>query len=480
MGLWRWLVRWFRGGSKPSASEMQAPVPPVRRSPSRMPAAVDLASLEMPQFAPLDRDAGAPTRRKTPRPPPRSRWVQLEGRRQKQAAAQERRQAHAAIIAHRKASDIVFLGRGVSRGLADRCTNVERLQKHGLPVLATPADLAAALGLSITRLRWLAFHSEASTVDHYVRFHVPKKSGGLRELAAPHRDLARCQRWILNEILSHVPAHPAAHGFIAGRSTLTNAKPHVGAAIVVNTDLENFFPSITFARVQGLLKALGYSPAAATILALLCTDCPRRTAVLNGVTYHLATGPRALPQGACTSPAISNLIAKRLDSRLTGIAQKLGWTYTRYADDATFSCRHPQSSETVDVSPDENSHVGYLLARIRHITADEGFRINEPKTRVLRCNTAQLVTGLVVNERLNVPRSTRRRLRAILHRARTTGLAAQNRQAHPRFRMWMRGMLAYVSMVRPEQGAKLLAAFNQISNAERGRRISEGKADADR
>lgn len=103
-------------------------------------------------------------------------------------------------------------------------------------------------------------------------------------------------------------------GFAKGRSILTNAKPHVGSAVVVNCDLTDFFPSITVHRVIGLFRQIGYSPAVATVLALLVTECPRRKVLYNGKPWHVATGPRGLPQGACTSPAISNLIARRMDS----------------------------------------------------------------------------------------------------------------------------------------------------------------------
>ncbi len=118
---------------------------------------------------------------------------------------------------------------------------MEKLQRLQLPVLATPADLAKALNLTIPRLRWLAFHSESATVTHYVRFTVPKKSGVPRELSAPHRDLAAAQQWILMHILEKLPTHEAAHGFVPGRSTMSNALPHVARATVVNLDLKDFF-----------------------------------------------------------------------------------------------------------------------------------------------------------------------------------------------------------------------------------------------
>jgi hypothetical protein len=103
---------------------------------------------------------------------------------------------------------------------------------------------------------------------------------------------------------------------------------HVGRQIVVNLDLCDFFPTITFPRVRGLFQQLGYSPAVATIFALLSTESPRKTVAYAGQQFFAATGPRSLPQGACTSPALSNLIARRLDSRLSGISGKLGWTFT--------------------------------------------------------------------------------------------------------------------------------------------------------
>jgi retron-type reverse transcriptase len=372
-------------------------------------------------------------------------------REQKQKESAERKQKRAEHVAWRHRTDIIFLGRGVSKGLADRKSKVSRLETAGLPVYATPADLAQAMQLTIPRLRWLAFHADAAMVSHYIRFTIPKKSGGVRQLAAPHRDLAAAQEWILESILRKVPAHEAAHGFVTDRSTVTNAAPHVGHRIVLNTDLKDFFPTITFPRVRGAFQQFGYSPAAATIMALICTECPRRVVEFNGKTYHVATGPRALPQGACTSPALSNLISRRMDSRLAGIARKLGCTYTRYADDLTFS-----ADGTLE------DRIGYLLARIRHIAQDEGFTVNETKTRVQRPNVAQSVTGIIVNEKPNVPRHLVRRLRAILHHAGSEGLAAQNRENRPHFEAWVRGMIAYITMVNPNQAIPLAQALERL------------------
>lgn len=379
-----------------------------------------------------------------------SRQERAELKRQKKEEAAARKKAHQEGVAQRKASDIVFLGRGVSKGLSNRQSHIEKLTAAGLPLLATPPELASAIGISIPQLKWLAFHSVAATRVHYVNFTVPKKSGGVRTLAAPHQKLAAAQRWIFENVLQKVPPHDAANGFVTGRSVVTNAQPHVGTDVVVNVDLKDFFPSITFYRVEGLFRSLGYSPAVATIMALLCTECPRREMKYAGQVYHVATGPRGLPQGACTSPAISNLVTRHLDVRFSAMAKKLQWNYTRYADDMTFS--------TTQSAP----AIGYLLARIRHISGDEGFVVNEKKTRVLRKHARQMVTGVVVNDQLSVDRRKVRKLRAILHNAKSTGLEAQNREEIPNFTDWISGMIAWVEMVQPKQGVKLRGQFDQL------------------
>jgi retron-type reverse transcriptase len=382
----------------------------------------------------------------------RARRAALKEQKKKEAA--ERRQRRAEAIRDRKATDILFLGRGVSGQLGERDSDAPRLQAAGLPVLSTPADVAEALGLTIPQLRWLAFHAEVATRTHYVYFTVPKKSGGLRTLSAPHRKLAAAQRWIHDHILSKLLAEPAAQGFRKGCSTVTNARPHCQQALVVNMDLENFFPSIVFPRVRSVFQRLGYSPCVATVLALLCTECPRRQVTYDGKAYWVAIGPRGLPQGACTSPALANQVARRLDKRLGGLAKKLALAYTRYADDLTFS-------GAAELEP----RVGYLLARVRHLAEAEGFTVNGKKTRILRRSTAQKVTGLVVNDKPAVPRRELRRLRALLHRARYEGLDQQYRHAQPNFRSYLEGKIAYIRMVQPQVGAKLLEQYEALPRA---------------
>jgi retron-type reverse transcriptase len=370
---------------------------------------------------------------------------------QKKIDAARRKTEREAAVKKRRATDIIFLGRGVSGRMHMRLSDEARLREFGLHVMHTPADVAGALGLDIKILRWLAFHTEVATQTHYVKFQVPKRSGGMRTLAAPHRLLKTAQRMILANIVAKFPVTEAAHGFVPKRGIVTNANPHVGKAVVVNLDLENFFPSITFPRVRAVFERYGYSGSVATILALLCTECPRITVTYAGTKYEAATGPRALPQGAPTSPALSNQVARKLDKRLLGVAKKLGLTYTRYADDLTFA----GSEELIP-------KIGWLLAKVRNIAREEGFAVNEKKTRVMRRSMAQTVTGVVVNDKPSVSREELRRLRAILHRAKITGLDAQNREDRPNFRAWLQGKIAFVSMVRPDAGAKLKAALDSL------------------
>ncbi len=381
------------------------------------------------------------------------RRERAEKKAEKKREAAERKAAKAEAAARRRETDIVFLGSGVSSKLHDRRTMVEELARRGLPVLASPADVALALGLTVKRLRWLAYHAEAATRSHYVYFEVPKRTGGMRLLAAPHRELKAAQRWILTNVLAKLAVMDPAHGFVAGRSVVSNARPHVGRDVLLNCDLKDFFPTITFPRVRGVFEAIGYSPAVATILALLCTESPRAKVEMDGKAYWVAVGPRALPQGAPTSPALSNQVARGLDQRLAGVAGKLGWSYTRYADDLTFSA-----------GARKREQIPWLIARVRHLAKEEGFELNAKKTRVQRAARRQDVTGVVVNDKPSLPREELRRLRAVLHGARATGLSAQNRESRPDFEAWIAGKIAYVHMIDPEKGDKLKRELEALRN----------------
>jgi RNA-directed DNA polymerase len=370
-----------------------------------------------------------------------------ESRRKRQETKERHereRQERAERWRQRKQKEVLFLGAGVSGGLGQTLCDEPRLQTQGLPVLHSAEEIAAALGLSAGALRFLAFARKTSPVSHYVRFTIPKKPTGERLISAPKPRLKAAQRWILEQVLAKLDLHDAAHGFRPGRSIVTNARPHVGAQIVVNVDLKDFFPSIAYRRVRGLFRVLGYSEAAATVLGLLCTEPEVEQVELDGQSWFVALGPRHLPQGAPTSPAISNLLCRRLDRRLSTVATKLGFTYTRYADDLSFSSSGAESRD-----------VGRLLRRVGFVVAREGFEVHPAKTRILRSSRRQEVTGVVVNRRPAIPRKTLRRFRATLFQIEKDGPAGKHWGACPEVIASVRGFANFVAMVDPEAGARL-------------------------
>ena len=366
----------------------------------------------------------------------------LEKREQTRIARNEARYARALQWHQKQQTEITWLGEGVSFGLADTAHNEARLQAQNLPELADSQALAAAMGITINELRFLCFQKNVSRINHYRRFSLAKKNGGERLISAPMPRMKRAQYWILENILNRVTLHNAAHGFVTGRSILSNALPHVNQAIVVNLDMENFFPTVNYRRVKGLFRQLGYAEQLATELALLTTEPEVTQVALDGETWFVQEDVRFLPQGAPTSPAISNIICRRLDSRLQAMAQKLGFVYTRYADDMTFSSAQPTAS------------VQQLLWRCKQIVQDEGFKIHPEKTRVMRKPQKQEVTGIVVNEKPSVDRKTLKRFRALLFQIAKDGVEGK-RWGSGELMASLEGYANFVAMVAPEKGIVL-------------------------
>lgn len=386
----------------------------------------------------------------------KQRMADAKQRRAETKARREaERKARADAWAEKKAREIGYLGEGVSGALGQTQSEPDRLGAHGLPVLRDGADIARAMGIGVGALRFLAFARRTSRITHYRRFRIAKKTGGDRLISAPMPRLKAAQHWILEHIVSRVPLHDAAHGFVPGRSIVSNAAPHVGRAVVVNLDLKDFFPSIGFPRIWGQFKALGYSPAVSTILALLCTEPAIDEVTLDGRTWYVARGERFLPQGAPTSPALTNLLCRRLDRALTTLAGASGFTYTRYADDLTFSGDAADSDD-----------VGKLLRRVRHLVEREGFSVHPDKTRVLRRGRRQEVTGLTVNHRVGVERATLRRFRATLFQIERDGPEGKT-WGDPRADVLasIGGFASYVHMVDPAKGRPLLERVAAIHRA---------------
>lgn len=387
-----------------------------------------------------------------------------ESRARRVATKQKRlgeRAVNRAATQQRKTVELRYLGAKVSAGLQPTVGTTGNaaagtIAQLGLPAWQTAADIARAMQVSVGTLRHLAYAREVSTINHYHRFSIAKKSGGVRIISAPQAKLKAAQRFILDELLTKFPLSNAAHGFAAGRSIVSNAAPHVGAAILLNVDLRDFFPTVTYRRVKGLFRAIGYNEEVAIVLALLCTEPEITETQLDGVTYFVARGERKLPQGAPTSPAISNALCRRLDARLGGWCAKHGFTFTRYADDLTLSTH------------DRNANVGEALAVVRRLVAAEGFVVHPDKVRVVRQGGRQEVTGVVVNQKLSVPRDELRRFRALLFQLEHDGPAGKSwhgvgADGTGDVVQSARGYASYVHMVDPAKGAPLLARLDALT-----------------
>lgn len=329
--------------------------------------------------------------------------------------------------------------------------NSERLQSHGLAECNTAEEIAFAMGISLGKLRFLSLNRPTSTITHYTRFKISKKTGEERIISAPMPNLKSAQRWILENILEKLEVHNAAHGFCKNRSIVTNAKPHVGADVIVKIDLQNFFQSISYNRVKELFRGFGYSETAATIFGLICTAAEIEEIEIDGKINYIASGNRHLPQGSPASPAISNLICRHLDSRLATMAENIGFCYTRYADDLTFSG-----------SGDASRKICYLIKDSKLIITSEGFTVNPNKTKILGKSVQQEVTGIVVNTQLNISKKTLKAFRATLYQIEQEGLSGKKWGNSTNLIAAITGYANYVAMINPSIGAEFQSCVERI------------------
>jgi hypothetical protein len=385
-----------------------------------------------------------------------ARKRRIEESKQRRAERKEQREKAQAEAKEKweqyRETHVIHVGDGVSAGLSSFDADEAKLMHHKLPLIRSALQLSEDMGFTLSELKWLTYHRNTATINHYTRFTIPKKSGGSREISAPKTKLRKAQAWVKTNILDNLAVHDAAYGFVNGKSTINNAKPHIGKDAVIKFDLKDFFPSISFVRVRGLFESFGYSRAISTLFALICTEPPRNEVEFDGKMYYVAMSERQLPQGACTSPTITNLLCRRLDEKLTQLAIDKGFTYTRYADDLTFSGNEESLNQ-----------IGSLMNNVRSIVAFEGFVVNEEKTRVLRAARRQRVTGIVVNEKANLTRKDIRSFRALLHNVEQRGLDEENHKNHPHFWDYINGYVSYVQMVRPDIGQKFAAQVLRIA-----------------
>lgn len=309
--------------------------------------------------------------------------------------------------------------------------------------------------------------------SRYTTFEIPKKLGGNRIISTPATSLKLIQKK-LNQVLQCVyQVKPSVHGFVKNKNIVTNAKAHVGKRYVLNFDLKDFFVSINFGRVRGMFMALPYAlnPEVATVIAQICCH------------------NNQLPQGAPTSPIVSNMLCAKLDSQFQKLAKKYRFTYTRYADDITFSTTRPNLPEEIayiiETENNKEKLEKVVLGKdIYSIIQENNFEINELKVRIQNAQEHQEVTGITVNTFPNLDRNYIRQIRAMLHAWRKFGLEYsefeylnkyefKNRHYSkdlPNFRQVIRGKIEFLGMVKGKSDPiyqKYLTQYLELSTRDK-------------
>lgn len=334
-----------------------------------------------------------------------------------------------------------------------------------LPSITTAGQLADWFGVPINHLEWFAGCRSGrrapadGPLSHYYYRAIRKQNGEIRLLEIPKPRLRDLQRQVLHRLLDYIPPHEAAHGFCPHRSVRTFAAPHAAKRVVLRMDLADFFPTIRSRRVRAVFLTAGYPESVAALMTGLCTNClPAEflsTLDLPPAKHcrlELLYSEPHLPQGAPTSPALSNLIAFRLDCRLTALAKSAGACYTRYADDLAFSGGH-----------DFERSVRRFHLDVAAIALEEGFVANTRKTRIMRSSTRQRLAGVVVNKHPNIDRRHYDQLKAVLYNCVVRGADSQNRGQHSDFRSHLAGRVAFVEMINPARGRRLRKLYQRIA-----------------
>lgn len=305
-----------------------------------------------------------------------------------------------------------------------------RLLDNGLPVIFDVKHLALLIGIETADLTRMLFAEER----FYSSVSIPKKSGGFRKLDIPSAELKYIQRWILDNVLYNIKVSDCAVGFRSGCSILDNAKKHLGQHCVINVDIKDFFPSITFEKTYRIFSYYGYTNEVAFALAKLCTFQGK------------------LPQGSPASPCISNIVCLKLDARLNALSQKYESVYTRYADDLTFSSKKDAKS---------------LIRAVETIVNDEGYSLNMKKTRIAYPHQRQEVTGLLVNGPcVRIPKKYKRDLYQELYYCSKYGVLDHMKQIgcdKAFFKEHVYGKIYFVNMIEPLEARKLFLIANEIS-----------------
>jgi len=338
----------------------------------------------------------------------------------------------------------------------ERTTFIKKASSQ-VPRIDTLGELADWLSLTDSQLDWYAnmwrYDSKTQkTLNHYQYQLLEKRDGRMRLIEKPKANLKGIQRKIYHEILSSNETHPAAHGFCKNRSCISHASAHVGKQYLLLFDLEECFQSVGWPMVKKFFKRLGYPESVSVHLTALCTHSVRLKPAelkLFTTTQRERLRQRHLPQGAPSSPALANSALHNLDLRLTGLARRLGLDYSRYADDIAMSTNTLRDWR-------------FLEPLIGGICLDEGVTLNYKKTRIKKSHQKQRITGIVVNNKVNVDRKYFDNLKATLINCTRHGLDSQNRTGHPHFRAHLQGRITYVKSLNEQRGLKLEKIYRDI------------------
>ncbi len=321
--------------------------------------------------------------------------------------------------------------------------------------LNTIDDLCYNIGISPKFLKYVLYVKK----DKYYDFKIPKKNGDFRSISSPCRELKYIQRQLLKFFEKEYSFLDCQHGFIKGRSCVTNAKLHVGKRFVLNGDIEHFFDTIHFGRVRGIFlnKPFYYSKEVATIIAKI-------------TCYN-----KKLPQGAPTSPFVSNIICYTMDKKLDYIAKKYNCRYSRYADDITFSTDSELFPTEIANIKNESISFSKKIIRIINGGYENGFVFNDKKTRFYKRYNRQEVTGVVVNKKTNVNKYYLKNIRAIIHCINYNGFvesyfktfksipSSENYAKNILFN-YLCGKISYLKMVRGDSDGLFLKYANDFNN----------------
>lgn len=309
------------------------------------------------------------------------------------------------------------------------CGYAQKLIDNNVPVIFDFKHLSLLLGLDTAKVAFYLFADES---QYYEEVEIPKKAGGYRKIDIPSKCLKEIQSWIKRNILDNYLLHECSFGFRKGKSIYDNAKLHVGKECVVNMDMKDFFPSIKQEDVFYILYKKGYTKKVSYYLSKLLTKEGR------------------LPQGSPASPMISNIVAMRLDKRLSALAKKYEAAYSRYADDITFSGKR---------------NVKNLIPIAQKIIEEENFKVNEKKTRYAYDYQRQEVTGLIVNKKVSVPKNYLKEIRKEIYFCKKYGVSSHliRTENHKSFyKEHLYGKAYFVNMVDKKLGKAILQELDSI------------------